>query len=61
MDPHSFFANPDPAVFLDADLDPALKKKNLVQNSLLKSFLKLKKLKRLRLSKKQTFCATSGG
>ena len=25
MDLHSFFANPDPAVFLCADLDPALK------------------------------------
>ena len=23
MDPHSFFADPDPAVFLNADLDPA--------------------------------------
>ena len=23
VDPHSFFADPDPAVFLNADLDPA--------------------------------------
>ena len=23
MDPHSFFADPDPAVFLNADPDPA--------------------------------------
>ena len=23
MDPYSFFADPDPAVFLNADLDPA--------------------------------------
>ena len=26
MDPHSFFADPDPAVFLNADPDPAAKK-----------------------------------
>ena len=25
MDPHSFFADPDPAVFLNADPDPSLK------------------------------------
>ena len=24
MDPHSFFADPDPAVLLDADPDPAV-------------------------------------
>ena len=23
MDPHSFFADPDPAIFLNADTDPA--------------------------------------
>ena len=25
LDPHSFFADPDPAIFLNADPDPALK------------------------------------
>ena len=42
MDPHSFYAEPDPAVFLNADPDPGpgpaepnLKKK------IMKSFLKL--------------------
>ena len=38
MDPHSVF--PDPAVFLNADLDPALK---LCLNDLMKSSLVKKK------------------
>ena len=46
MDPHSFFADPDPAVFLSADPDLAgfsirirIQHKNLCQNYLVKSLL----------------------
>ena len=50
VDPHSFFADPDPAVFLNADPDPGGKMNadpcgsgssltNFVKNKLMKSFL----------------------
>ena len=38
VDSHSFFAHPDPAFFLNADQDPALK---ICTNHLIKSFLEL--------------------
>ena len=43
-DPHSFFVDPDPAVFLNADLDPAALKSEsrlnkFVKKNLMKSFL----------------------
>ena len=48
MDPHSFYADPDPAVFLNADLDsdpdpdpdPGPAQQNL-KKKIMKSFLKL--------------------
>ena len=44
VDPHSFFVDPDPAVFLNADLDPAALKSEsrlnkFVKKNLMKSFL----------------------
>ena len=52
VDPHSFFADPDPAVFMNADPDPGGKMNadpcgsgsgsslsNFVKNKLMKSFL----------------------
>ena len=50
MDPHSFFADPDPAVFLNTDPDPGGKMNvdpcgsvssltNFVKNKLMKRFL----------------------
>ena len=51
VDPKSFFVDPDPVVFLHEDPNPALKK--TFKNNLMKSFLLLKKRKRLLKSKKQ--------
>ena len=42
MDPHSFYAEPDPAVFLNADPDPGPgpAEPNLEKKKIIKSFLK---------------------
>ena len=40
VDPHSFYADPDPAVFLNADPDPGPAEPNL-KKKIMKSFLKL--------------------
>ena len=58
--PHSFFADPDPAVFLNADLDPGGKMNadpcgsgsiltNFVKSKLMKSFYSRKKHKKITL------------
>ena len=42
MDPHSFYADPDPAIFLNGDPDPGGKMNaltNFVKLKLIKSFL----------------------
>ena len=59
VDPHSFFADPDPTVFLDADPDPAaclmrfrIQLSKICKNFLMKSFLEFKKAKRYLKSKK---------
>ena len=40
VDPHSFYADPDPAVFLNADPDPGPALPNL-KKKIMNSFLKL--------------------
>ena len=40
VDPHLFYADPDPAVFLNADPDPGPAEPNL-KKKIMKSFLKL--------------------
>ena len=51
VDPHSFFANPDPAAFL---MRIRIQLKKLVTNYPTKSFLELKVEKKLIKSKKKT-------
>ena len=55
LDPHSFFADPDPAIFFNADPDPALK--SLSQLTLWRVFVVVKNIKECSKVKKQwTLC-----
>ena len=60
VDPHSFFADPDPAVFLNVDPDPAaffwrirIQLNKTCKINLMKSFLELKKTKKRLLQNKR--------
>ena len=60
MDPHSFCADPDPAVLPNADPDPAAflfgsSLKKFVKNYLMERFMELKKKKKIVQTYKKTW------